>query len=88
MRTLIYWGSILLGQYEVNVVFTRKGAERMATATEPESGLLAILIDGKVVVAMGIPNQIYDKAIISGPMNMIEAKNLAGMLNKGSSATR
>jgi preprotein translocase subunit SecD len=78
----------MFGQYEVAVGFTKEAAKRMAAATEPKRGLLAILIDGKVIAAMGIPTIIYDKANISGPMTKKEAENLAAMLNKGSGASR
>jgi preprotein translocase subunit SecD len=61
------------GQYQVRVVFTERGAQRMAKATEPEKGLLAILINGKVVAAMGIPRRIHDEAKISGMLTKREA---------------
>ena len=78
----------ILGHYEVTVVFTRKGAERMAKATEPKRGMLAIVIDGKVIVATGIPARIYGQAIISGPMTKKKAERIAAMLSKGSGARR
>jgi preprotein translocase subunit SecD len=79
----------ILGDYEVAVVFKRKAAERLATITKrKKGGLLAIVIDGKVVTAMGIPERIYDRATISGPRTKKEAENLAAMLNPGSGANR
>jgi preprotein translocase subunit SecD len=78
----------VLGQYEVTVVFTRKGAERMATATEANRGMLAVLIDGKVVLAVGIPTRISERATISGPKTKDEAEYLAAMLSKGSETRR
>jgi preprotein translocase subunit SecD len=70
------------GYYDVRVVFTKRGADRMAAATKPERGLLAVLVDGKVVAAMGIPAQIHDKAAISGPMTKTQAEDLAAILKR------
>jgi preprotein translocase subunit SecD len=77
-----------LGGYDVIVVFTKKAGERMATITKQKRGLLAILINGKVVAAMGILTQIHDRTIISGPRTKDETKDLAAMLNKGAGAGR
>lgn len=74
----------ILGQYEVIVVFTRKGAERMAIATKENRGLLVVLFDGKVILAMGITRQIRGRASISGPHTKKDAEDLAAMLNKRS----
>ena len=72
----------VFGLYEVSVGFNKIAAKRMAAATEPRKGLLAMLIDGKVIAAMSIHTRIDDKAIISGPMTKKESEDLATMLNK------
>jgi preprotein translocase subunit SecD len=78
----------VFGQYEVILVFTREAAKRMALATETYRGLVAILIDGKVVLAVGIPTRIQDRATISVPKGKQEAENLAATLSKGSRSRR
>jgi preprotein translocase subunit SecD len=79
-----------LGQHEVDVVFTKKAAERMAAATESNVGrLMAILINGKIISAARIQARIYDKAVISIGTTKREAENLAEALNeKSAKATR
>ena len=80
--------STLAGFYQVDVTFTKNGAERMAAATEPKKGYLAVLIDGKVVAVAAIANRIYDRVTIASPMTKTEegAEHLASMLRQGSGA--
>ena len=59
--------SALAGRFEVELTFTKEGAERLAKATADAKGKqLAILLNGKVIIAAGLMYQISDKVILSG----------------------
>lgn len=76
------------GGYKVNLVFTKKAAERMMKASKLHNGQrLAILVDGLVISAPIIHGSIYDKVSITGEMDKDEAQSIAKSLNQTSRKT-
>lgn len=70
------------GQFHVAVTFTPTGAERMRAATAEHIGrLLALLIDGQVVMAPTIRSVVSAEALLTGNYTQEEADRIAnGML--------
>lgn len=68
----------------VSVVFTKPAAARLRRFTAAHEGRrLAIVLDGKVVMAPVIRKEISDQALIEGGFSEQEARDLAFDLNSG-----
>ncbi len=68
-------------QFSVSVEFTPSGAQKMKTATEKQIGRrMAILLDGKVVMAPTIRSAIGSAAVITGKFTRAEAERIAAGL--------
>ena len=65
-------------RFEVAVTFTAAGAEKMRRATAAHIGqLLAILVDGEVVMAPRLRSAIGASAVITGDYTRAEAERIA-----------
>lgn len=73
------------GQPVVGITFTPEGGDLFGTITQENSGeLLAIMLDGSVLMAPRINEPIYGgSAVITGDYTLDEAKQLAIQLNAG-----
>lgn len=59
--------SSIAGRFEIALTFTKEGAERLAKATASANGKqLAILLNGKVIVAASFMGPISDKVLLNG----------------------
>jgi len=68
--------------FNVAIVFTPSGSEKMAKATEAHLNRpLAILIDGKVIAAPTIRSRVTDSAVINGDFTKEQADAIAAGLN-------
>ncbi|REK12007.1 MAG: hypothetical protein DWQ37_13385 [Planctomycetota bacterium] len=66
------------GHYAVEVTLTDEGAKKMGTLTKGHMNRpLAILVDGKLVMAPRVRSKIGQKFVISGGFTEAEAKRLA-----------
>jgi preprotein translocase subunit SecD len=67
------------GHQQIEIVFTKVGAERFAATTERLTGKpLGILVDGKLISAPVVMDKISGgKAIITGGFSVEEAKRIA-----------
>ena len=75
--------SRIAGLFEVDLTFTEECAQRLASATaEAKRGRLAILINGKVLIAPVFISPISSKAILSGFANRETAEKMAGALKR------
>ena len=76
--------SPIAGRYDVELTFTKAGAERLAKATANTKGKdLAILLNGKVIIAARLMDPLSDKALLSGFANTRDAaEKVAGALMK------
>jgi preprotein translocase subunit SecD len=75
--------SRIAGLFDVNLTFTEECALRLARATAAaKRGRLAILINGKVVIAPTFGSPISSKAILSGFASMETAERMAGAARK------
>ncbi|HWN99014.1 MAG TPA: alpha/beta hydrolase fold domain-containing protein [Blastocatellia bacterium] len=71
-----------LGDFSINVSFTREATERVANATAQHIGKpMAILFDGKVVSAPIVWERLSDRAQISGSFKKEEAERIANGIN-------
>ena len=72
------------GEYAVGVQFLPEGAARLKQASEAHTGRpMAVLIDGRVVMAPTVRSPMSDSATISGSFNRAEAERIAsGMTNR------
>lgn len=67
-----------LGGFQINIIFTEEGANKMKKVTEENIGkMLAILFDGQVISAPSVQNRITDKAQITGNFTKEEAERIA-----------
>jgi preprotein translocase subunit SecD len=65
-------------QFAVSVQFLSLGGERMKEATAAHVGrLMAILIDGAVVIAPVVRSPVSDSAVITGNFTHAEAERIA-----------
>lgn len=65
-------------QYNVGVEFNPSGAEKIRAATAGHVGRpVAILLDGKVVMAATVREPIAESAVISGNLSKAEAEKIA-----------
>jgi preprotein translocase subunit SecD len=75
----------LPGTFETNFVLSQEAARRFADYTGSHIGSpLAIVLDGKVLEAPSIKNQISDNGVIQGQSSQQEANDLALNLKAGS----
>jgi len=66
------------GRFGVAVQFVPAGAERMQQATEGHVGRpMAVLVDGRVVMAPVIRSRISESAVITGNFTQAEAERIA-----------
>lgn len=73
------------GAWETNFVLGQDAAKRFATYTAANIGnRLAIVLDGKVLEAPNIKNQISDQGVIEGAASQQDASDLALNLKAGS----
>lgn len=73
--------SRIAGLFDVDLTFTEECAQRLARATaDTKRGRLAILINGKVLIAPVFISPISSKAILSGFANRETAEKLASAL--------
>lgn len=71
-------------QYAISVKFNAAGAEKMRRATEAHIGKhLAILLDGRVVMAPVIRSSVGASAMITGNFTKAEAEETAERIAKG-----
>ncbi|MGA2496165.1 MAG: protein kinase [Tepidisphaeraceae bacterium] len=71
------------GGAQVEVTFTKAGANRLAEVTGANIGRrLAVVFDGKVVGTPTIQSAIHDKAVITGRFTAAEAAAIAKVLNR------
>lgn len=69
-------------QYGVSIKFTKKGAEKMAKLTQGHMNKpIAVLLDGKVLVAPVVRSKISDKGMIS-PFSEAECDRIVKALKK------
>jgi preprotein translocase subunit SecD len=67
--------------FDIHVMFTEEGAQKMARASETHIGKpIAILVDGKVVSAPIVRSVIRDRAAIAGSFSKEEAESLASRI--------
>ncbi|PYT03340.1 MAG: hypothetical protein DMF60_18750 [Acidobacteria bacterium] len=67
--------------FEIEIVFSNRGAEKMARISLANTGKrLAIIVDGKVISAPFLRGQIADKAQISGAFTKEAAEELASKI--------
>jgi preprotein translocase subunit SecD len=75
--------SRIAGLFEVDLTFTEACAQRLARATaDAKRGRLAILMNGKVVIAPVFTSPISSEAILSGFANRETAERMAGALKR------
>lgn len=68
-------------QFGISVEFTSAGAQKMKAATEKHIGKrMAILLDGKVVMAPTLRSSIGSAAVITGNFSKAEAERIAAGL--------
>jgi preprotein translocase subunit SecD len=73
------------GRPDINFTLTRDGASRFAEVTGANiNKKLAIVLDGRVVSAPVIENQIHDRGMIRGSFTTQQTADLALVLNSGS----
>jgi preprotein translocase subunit SecD len=66
------------GQFAVSVEFLPAGADRMRQATRTHEGRpMAVLIDGRVVMAPVVRSEISTSAVITGDFSRAEAERVA-----------
>lgn len=71
-----------VGDFSIDVTFTREASERVANATAQHIGKpVAILFDGKVVSAPILRDRLSDRAQISGSFKKEEAERVANGIN-------
>ncbi|SRR6266446_836320 len=67
--------------FDIYVIFTEEGSQKMARASETHIGKpIAILVDGKVVSAPIVRSVIRDRAAIAGSFSKEEAESLASRI--------
>jgi preprotein translocase subunit SecD len=75
--------SRIAGLFDVNLTFNEECAQRLAKATgAAKRGRLAILINGKVIMAPTFGSPISSKAILSGFVSMETAEKIASAARK------
>jgi preprotein translocase subunit SecD len=66
------------GHFNIEITFTKEGAERIAQITEQHIGKpIAVLFDNRVVTAPIVNSRVSDTAIISGQFSKAEAERIA-----------
>lgn len=72
------------GEFAVGVQFLADGASRLSEASRRHAGhLMAVLIDGRVVMAPTVRSPMGESATISGSFTRAEAERVAkGMMNR------
>ncbi len=64
-------------QYAVDLKFTKSGAEKMRKATGSHIGKpMAILLDGRVVMAPVVRSPVGDSAVVTGRFTKVEAERI------------
>jgi hypothetical protein len=76
---------ISASQYNVRVTLTKTGADKMHVATSGHIGrLVAILLDGQVVMAPVIRSSIDDSAVITGNLTKAQAETIVKGITRSS----
>lgn len=71
-----------LGDFSIDVTFTREASERLSNATAQHIGKpMAILFDGKVVSAPILRDRLSERAQVSGSFKKEEAERVANGIN-------
>jgi hypothetical protein len=73
---------LTLGDFSIDVTFTREASERLSNATAQHIGKpMAILFDGKVVSAPILRDRLSDRAQVSGSFKKEDAERVANGIN-------